>query len=294
MSIDSRYGIGIHSGGDGDAYLYSSRVYGENPDNQDCPPGSPCDHCLDSVGIVMNQMCAGAHLDAQPKWFKLPFIKLCSSGMSGQGHYIDVEFINFDTSTKRCGAHQAVIGPWKGNSDVTGFSTFTRPVMRDVVTDALTYYKAPSQGWVNWEDCGIEFTCTGLYNIVARFENVVYSGSRPAKLTDTFIVTSNNKESTSVHTFEDSKCELIEDWNAFLCTDEFGLLIFDSLDEDRMDRSAQPIWVTGYELDNSANEVAKCKDPEAENEEDQLCFNNRLNAYMDMCWDGFYTCQKRE
>ena len=140
--------------------------------------------------------------------------------------------------------------------------------MRDVATDALTYYKAPSQGWVNWEDCGIEFTCTGLYNIVARFENVVYEGSRPAKLTDTFTVTSNNEESTSVHTFKDTKCEKIEEWNAFLCTDEFGLLIFDSLDEDRMDRSAQPIWVKGYELDNSDNEVEKCKDPEAENEED--------------------------
>ena len=64
VSIDSRYGIGVHSGGDGDAYLYESRVYGENPDNQDCPTGSVCDHCLDSVGIVMNQMCARAHLDA--------------------------------------------------------------------------------------------------------------------------------------------------------------------------------------------------------------------------------------
>jgi hypothetical protein len=22
-------------------------------------------------------------------------------------------------------------------------------------------------------------------------------------------------------------------------------------------------------------------------------FNNKLNSYMDDCWDGFYTCQKR-
>jgi hypothetical protein len=25
-----------------------------------------------------------------------------------------------------------------------------------------------------------------------------------------------------------------------------------------------------------------------------LGFDNRLNSYMDHCWDGFYTCQKRE
>jgi hypothetical protein len=39
-----------------------------------------------------------------------------------------------------------------------------------------------------------------------------------------------------------------------------------------MDRSAQPIWV----------------------KDDERGFKNRLNAYMDNCWDGAYTCQKRE
>ena len=59
-----------------------------------------------------------------------------------------------------------------------------------------------------------------------------------------------------------------------------------------MDRSAQPIWVTGYELDSSAEEQPICKYDETDDEDfDRLCFNNRLNAYMDMCWDGFYTCQ---
>ena len=231
------------------------------------------------------------------KFFKLPLIKLCSSGIRGQGYYYDVEFINWSTETKSCGsAKQHVIGPWKGNSDFTGFSEFIRPVFNNVVYEALTYIKPPSQGWVNWEDCGIEFTCTGLYNVVARFVNSVFQGSRPSKLTDTFTVTSNNAESTSVHTFEDSKCEFIEEWNAFLCDDEFGILIFDSLDEDRMDRSAQPIYVTGFELDENEEEVPICKYPAQEDNEefDRVCFDNRLNAYMDMCWDGFYTCQKRE
>lgn len=44
-----------------------------------------------------------------------------------------------------------------------------------------------------------------------------------------------------------------------------------------MDRSAQPIYI-------KTNEVC----------DGDRCFNNRLNAFMDSCWDGFYTCQFRE
>lgn len=50
------------------------------------------------------------------------------------------------------------------------------------------------------------------------------------------------------------------------------MLLFESQDADRMDRSAQPIYL----------------------QDDERGFNNRLNAYMDTCWDGAYTCQKRE
>ena len=56
-SIDNRYGIGIHSGGDGDAHVYDSAAYGENEDNEDCPPdgkGKNCDHCFDTTGVVLN------------------------------------------------------------------------------------------------------------------------------------------------------------------------------------------------------------------------------------------------
>ena len=48
--------------------------------------------------------------------------------------------------------------------------------------------------------------------------------------------------------------------------------MFESQDADRMDRSAQPIYLR----------------------DEERGFDNRLNAYMDNCWDGAYTCQKRE
>lgn len=63
-------------------------------------------------------------------------------------------------------------------------------------------------------------------------------------------------------------------WNAWLCKANWGIMIFDSLDEDRMDRNVAPIYIKNKELCNDDGE----------------CFKNRLNAFMDNCWDGFYTC----
>lgn len=51
VSIDSVYGISVHSGDGKDAEIYDSRVYGEPEDkgkevNLDHPQSSPADHCL--------------------------------------------------------------------------------------------------------------------------------------------------------------------------------------------------------------------------------------------------------
>jgi len=54
-------------------------------------------------------------------------------------------------------------------------------------------------------------------------------------------------------------------------------MIFDSKDPDRMDRASQPIYIKNDDL---------CRNQDGES----VCFHNRLNAYMDHCWDGFYTC----
>jgi len=50
-----------------------------------------------------------------------------------------------------------------------------------------------------------------------------------------------------------------------------GLLTFENNDEDRMDRALQPIY---YRKEGTL-------------------INNKLNAYMDHIWDGFYTGQIR-
>ena len=49
------------------------------------------------------------------------------------------------------------------------------------------------------------------------------------------------------------------------------MLVFESLDDDKFDRSIQPIFIVN----------------------EQLGFNNTLNSMMDHVWDGFYTGQIR-
>lgn len=78
--------------------------------------------------------------------------------------------------------------------------------------------------------------------------------------------------------FKNKGCSLVSEWNAWLCNPDFGILIFDSMDDDRLDRNVAPIYIKNKDLCNNDGE----------------CFNNRLNAFMDNCWDGFYTCQERE
>lgn len=170
VSIDNHWGLSIHSGADGRAEIEDSRIYGEDTNNKDCPVGSTCDHCLDSTGIVLNQACAGSHLDSQVKWFKHPLYKGCTSGKRATSHYNNVEFKNFSAGKKACGAKMVAFAPWKKASDYVAFAEFKRATFDNVHPDAMTYIPAPSQGWKNWEDCGLDFTCTGLYNVVVRLE----------------------------------------------------------------------------------------------------------------------------
>lgn len=55
-AIDTRYSIGVVSGGGGDAEIVDSKVFGELQGNMDCPQGSPCDHCVDTRGLMLNSV----------------------------------------------------------------------------------------------------------------------------------------------------------------------------------------------------------------------------------------------
>ena len=61
------------------------------------------------------------------------------------------------------------IGPIAKQSDMFPYMEFINPTFHNVQEDAIAYYYPPPDSWLNWEDCGIEFTCTGPYNIVVRY-----------------------------------------------------------------------------------------------------------------------------
>jgi hypothetical protein len=117
-------------------------------------------------------------------------------------------------------------------------------------------FDSPDPELVNPDDCGV-FMCTGLYQVLAKFENTVYSGiPMPFGMKKNFQVTGNNKESVSSQVVP--TCKEKFDWNAYMCdTDDLGVLLFESQDEDRMDRSSQPLYI----------------------KDDGRGFYNRLNAY---------------
>jgi hypothetical protein len=66
-SIDTRYGIAIHAGGNDASFnepraeVYDSKVYAELKDNKDCAEGQKCDHCMDRTGMILD--LTGAHID---------------------------------------------------------------------------------------------------------------------------------------------------------------------------------------------------------------------------------------
>ena len=61
-------------------------------------------------------------------------------------------------------------------------------------------------------------------------------------------------------------------WNAFRCeNDNLGVLLFESLDEDKWRRMVSPIYVNSLTFNST----------------------NKVNTFMDHIWDGFYTGQLR-
>lgn len=137
----------------------------------------------------------------------------------------------------------------------------------DVKDGAAAWLMSPKPKWANLDDCGL-YPCTAPKNALLSFQDTTFSGAKPRWATSDFQIIANNDEFAP---FIDT-CDQYESMNAYVCeAEKMGILLFESLDEDRQDRSMQPIYVkkqgTGME--------------------------NNLNAMMDHVWDGFYTGQIR-
>jgi len=109
----------------------------------------------------------------------------------------------------------------------------------DVEADALAYLMSPPSKWANIKDCGA-FPCTAPLNVLFTFEDTTFSGSKPRWATKDFQIIANN---SGFAPYIES-CEASEDMNAYVCFEEkLGVLLFESEDDDKFDRSLQPIYV---------------------------------------------------
>lgn len=100
------------------------------------------------------------------------------------------------------------------------------------------------------------------------FKNSKIKGSTPGSVDADFQIIANNKEFSP---YVDG-CSLEADQNAYFCqTKTLGVMLIDSLDGDRVDRTVSPLYIR----------------------KQGTLMNNTLNTMMDHTWDSFYSGQIR-
>lgn len=97
----------------------------------------------------------------------------------------------------------------------------------------------PNPGWANLADCG-NFVCTGPKNTLYKFTNNKYIGVAPTPEKNFLII-----PDIPGYTDKFEGCTKKKDWNAYMCVNNknLGILLFESLDEDRWDRNVAPVFV---------------------------------------------------
>jgi hypothetical protein len=133
-----------------------------------------------------------------------------------------------------------------------------------VEDSALAYLFDPPSSWAGIANCG-NFPCTAPSNVLIQFERTTFAGSiKPSRTDSTFQIVPNNPANTGKF----SNCKFKKPWNAYYCNNEnLGILLFESLDNDKKNRMITPIYVESHNTTSV----------------------NKLNTFMDHIWDGFYT-----
>lgn len=176
------------------------------------------------------------------------------------------EFIGFEPKT-RYGKRQAIFQLNPYQADYIPMIEFFDSKFIDVKDGATAYIMEPNPDWATVIDCG-NYPCSGPQNILFSFQDSKFSRSKPNWAASDFQIIANNTGFAPY--IESCKPEVF--MNAYVCkAEKMGVLLFESQDEDKLDRSMQPIY------------VKKQGTP----------MENNLNAFMDQVWDGFYTGQVR-
>jgi hypothetical protein len=124
-------------------------------------------------------------------------------------------------------------------ADMIGHHDFYDTKFINITEGALAYFYDPPQKWAIIKDCG-EFTCTGPKNLVYDFARNTFEGVKPRDSLPNFVLIANNTETSPY--IKGCKPQIIQ--NTYICENEYiSQLIFESNDDDKVDRSLQPIYL---------------------------------------------------
>ena len=187
----------------------------------------------------------------------------------GKAMYIEnVVFANFNTRVCAGALPPEVINLHSSSGDLIMHHVFRSITLIDVLESNFLFLASPVPESASITECG-QFVCTGRLNVLFQFTGPVTqvpADSVPLP-SGAFTIISNNPDVI------DESCELHAKWNVYVCTEtNWGLLQFESMDSDSLDRSVQPVFVTS---------------------DDYPDFKNKLNSFADHASESIYEGQKR-
>jgi hypothetical protein len=243
-----------------DSYFYGAS---ESPD---CPEdGSFCEE-VDKYGFMYGSHNSVGKTPHLPSTSPRPIHKLKAEACWGGEYYLENNtFIGFEKNESRAFG----LNPYGSDMFPILFGKDNKFI--DVDEESFGFFYDPPEAWANVKDCG-DFPCSAPWNVLMLMQNTRFSGTRPLFAPsggrDFQLIADNPGFAPYI-----PDCERLEENNMYICeTVGLGHLVFESLDADNRDRAMQPIY--------------------SEMEGTQM--SNKLNAFMDHIWDGFYTGQVRQ
>ena len=204
----------------------------------------------------------------EEKWEWLPLYNY-SDCFAGTVEYDGLEFFEYRSETTACGKRQAALTVWERQPNYVPFIHLASPKWTNVQREAVAWIPEPLEDWAVPSDCG-DWPCTGMKNVVIYVSGSkehpdavegsggVWSGLRAGgqpftitagpytygdRATHTADVIGGQPGGTGSSGFVGA-CELQSEWGpapagAYFCSGDrrFGLLLFESLDADKADRS---------------------------------------------------------
>ena len=276
--VENLVGIALKSGSDNENEPYehiitSSLIVGKTQHSYCNPSSCWVADCSSREGFYSGISDDGSSIASLTKKIKTPYVQSALANTVGNSTLNNIYFFNYRVDPE-CQVNNYALKTNPRAPDYTLPTIILESKLFNVDENSIAHMSDPNPDWVNDEDCG-NWDCTGLQNAIFKDKD----GSILGNEFGGDIIPKNPS------IVKRNKCYYKEKPNGYFCPkssqteDEYIVLIFESLDADKMDRTFSPIYVNSF--GSSFKNIGGTN------------FNNDLNSYMDHTWDRFYTGQKR-